>query len=118
MKGIEMSVYFDMFSSWEDVQREFQIKDSEPEVLFAAYEYANYSGDCLVIYQQDGELYLVDASHCSCYGLEGQWHPEETTTDVLRTIVREKEEWGWSDDIEVRHKDAIKAVISKLDGEA
>jgi len=27
--------------------------------------------------------YDVDASHCSCYGFEGQWMPEEVTKEEL-----------------------------------
>lgn len=28
-------------------------------------------------------LYEVNGSHCSCYGLEGQWEEEETTVEAL-----------------------------------
>lgn len=111
-----MSVYHDMFGGWSDVQREFDMNSPEPEeVLFAAYEYANYEGDCLVLYKDGGKLWLVNGGHCSCYGLEGQWSPEETTAEVVRTIVREKNEWGWRDDVEVRHKDALLKVCERLE---
>jgi hypothetical protein len=33
----------------------------------------------------DGELYENHASHCSCYGFEGQWTPESTTVDYLKS---------------------------------
>jgi hypothetical protein len=52
-------------------------------VLFAAYGTDNYSGDAFVLFEQDGKLYEVNGSHCSCYGLEGQWEPEETRLDAL-----------------------------------
>lgn len=31
----------------------------------------------------DGKLWENHASHCSCYGFEGQWSPEETTKEAL-----------------------------------
>lgn len=45
-------------------------------ILFASYSYENYSGDAWVLFEQDGALFEVNGSHCSCYGLEGQWEPE------------------------------------------
>lgn len=53
------------------------------EVLFAAYTYEDYSGDALVVFRKDGRLFEVNGGHCSCYGLEDQWSPEETTTEAL-----------------------------------
>lgn len=46
-------------------------------VLFASYGQDNYSGDAWVLFEQNNKLYEVNGSHCSCYGLEGQWEPEE-----------------------------------------
>ena len=54
------------------------------EILFASYGYENYSGDAFVLFRRDGKLYEVNGGHCSCYGLEGQWEPEETTIEALR----------------------------------
>lgn len=81
-----MKVYFDLFECKEDVLREFQI-DSEQlegcEILYAWYGYSDYSGDTHVIFRKDGKLYEVNGGHCSCYGLEEQWTPEETTVAAL-----------------------------------
>ena len=33
----------------------------------------------------DGELYEVHGSHCSCYGFEGQFEPEETSVEYLKS---------------------------------
>lgn len=53
---------------------------TDPQVLFASYGTQEaYSGDAIVIYSDNGRLYEANGSHCSCYGLEGQWHPEETS---------------------------------------
>jgi hypothetical protein len=54
------------------------------KVLFASYEYEDYSGYALVLYSQNEKLYEVNGSHCSCYGLEGQWEPEETNVSALK----------------------------------
>lgn len=54
------------------------------EILLASYSYANYSGDAFVLFRRDGKLYEVNGGHCSCYGLEGQWEPEETSVEALR----------------------------------
>lgn len=56
---------------------------TEEEVLLAYYTYEDYSGSAFVLYQKDGKLFEVHGSHCSCYGLEGQWEPEETTYAAL-----------------------------------
>ena len=31
----------------------------------------------------DGKLYIVDGSHCSCYGFEGQFETDETEIEYL-----------------------------------
>lgn len=54
------------------------------DVLFASYCQGNYSGDAFVLFRKDGKLYEVNGGHCSCYGLEGQWDPEETSIEALR----------------------------------
>lgn len=49
------------------------------EILLASYTYEDYSGDAFVLFNHDGKMYEVNGSHCSCYGLEEQWIPEEVT---------------------------------------
>ena len=58
-----------------------QLKDAT--IHLAWYGYGSYCGESLVIYEKDGRLYEVNASHCSCYGLKGQWKPEETSWAAL-----------------------------------
>lgn len=52
-------------------------------ILFASYGQDNYFGDAWVLYEKDGKLYEVNGSHCSCYGLENQWNPEEVMLKEL-----------------------------------
>src|SRR5574343_324534 len=55
---------------------EEKLKEFEKiKILFASYTYQNYEGNAFVLFEQDGELYEVNGSHCSCFGLETQWNP-------------------------------------------
>jgi len=56
---------------------------NDKNILFASYGTDNYSGDAFVLFEKDGKLYEVNGSHCSCYGLEGQFEPEETTLEAI-----------------------------------
>lgn len=53
------------------------------EVLLASYGSEGYEGSAFVLFRKDGRLYEVHGGHCSCYGLEGQWEPEETSPLAL-----------------------------------
>jgi hypothetical protein len=53
-------------------------------ILFASYNYANYEGDAWVLLEKEGKLFEVNGSHCSCYGLEGQWDPEQVSLEELK----------------------------------
>jgi hypothetical protein len=46
-----------------------------------------------VLFQRDGKLYEVSAGHCSCYGLEGRWEPDEVTWDQLAMRFNDKTEF-------------------------
>lgn len=59
------------------------------EILLASYGTPSYEGYGFVLFRRDGKLFEVNGSHCSCYGLEGQWDPEEVTVDELRHRIKE-----------------------------
>lgn len=61
---------------------------TEEELLFASYGGGSYEGDAHVVFERNGRLYEAHGSHCSCYGLEGQWAPEETTWAALAMPAR------------------------------
>lgn len=64
---------------------EYHLKTWEPiNILFASYGTGSYEGDAFVLTERDGKLFEVNASHCSCYGLENQFDQEETNLDVLK----------------------------------
>lgn len=109
-----MSVYFDIFSSWRDVQREFGMNEPEPDVLFAAYEYESYSGEALVVFRRGGELWTVHGSHCSCYGLEEQWSPDQATPQQLRHMVSASHD-EWFDALITRYKAELLEVCDRVE---
>jgi predicted nucleic acid-binding Zn finger protein len=81
---MEKRVYKEGWSEWNDLRRNFsqtygelakEIPEKEPSKVFAVYDDGGYEGSALVIYVEKRKFYIVEASHCSCYGLEGQWEP-------------------------------------------
>jgi hypothetical protein len=76
--------YDGIFTSWADVQSNFTTNEPEPdEVIWAAYDCADYEGSALVIYRNGDKYFTNSGGHCSCYGLEEQWEPTETTKEEL-----------------------------------
>lgn len=53
------------------------------ELLLASYGTPEYEGYAFVLFRREGKLFEVNGAHCSCYGLEGQWEPEETSIAAL-----------------------------------
>lgn len=79
------AIYFGRFENRGDVEIEYDTKlDKGVEIIVAAYEEGGYDGWSFVLYKdKDGLLFEVNAIHCSCYGLESQFEPEETSIDAL-----------------------------------
>jgi hypothetical protein len=78
--------YHGNWGSAENMLADFSVNDSVLEgakVLYACYDQYDYEGSCYVIFKRDKKLYDVHGSHCSCYGLEGQWEPEETSVEAI-----------------------------------
>ncbi len=80
-----MEVYFGEFSCWQDVLGQFEVsEDPRPDqVIYAVYDAPLYEGYASVIYRVGDRYYWAHGSHCSCYGLEGQWEPEEYSREEL-----------------------------------
>jgi hypothetical protein len=68
------------------------------EILFAAYEQAEYDGHSVVLFERNNILYLVEASHCSCYGLEGLFKPEEVDWGMVITLNSNSFCWSFDPD--------------------
>lgn len=82
-----MHKYFGQWSGRADIVRDFSAADgdvtSEESILFATYDYIDYDGSATVWFEREGQLFEVSGSHCSCYGLEGQWEPGVVTWEAL-----------------------------------
>jgi hypothetical protein len=122
-----VSYYVQEFKSQTDIVDQYsgdgitpeQIQNDllDAEILLAWYGYGSYCGASLVIYRKDGKLYEVNGGHCSCYGLEGQWKPEETSWDALDMRHIAGEEDG-SAEAETRLKELIAAQRESADAAA
>ena len=80
-----MQVFFG-FENANQVFDEYAASETERagiEFIYALNDGEGYEGWSSVIFIKDGVLYEVNGSHCSCYGLEGQWRPEETSFKAL-----------------------------------
>lgn len=99
----ERQVYL---NDWEEggatkMMADFEITADElagATVLVASYTYEHYSGDAYVLFERDGKLFEVEGSHCSCFGLEGQWKPEEAEREAIIHRLT-KGTWGEEDKI-------------------
>lgn len=100
-------LYLGDWSSIEDLKRDYYISEKDVndiEIIVAYYSYENYSGESTVIFEQDGELYEVMGSHCSCYGLEGQWNPVKITIEYLQHKLKEGLKYEWKNDRDIYTK--------------
>lgn len=91
----------DYAGSYNEEERNAILKDLEgAEIVFHDYSYEDYNGSALTIYRKDGKFYHVEGGHCSCYGLEGQWTPEEMPLEALLQFARSTYHFGYdsSDD--------------------
>ena len=64
------------------------IKNLENVEILIAYESVGDWGcdsSSFFLIRIDGVLYENHGSHCSCYGFEGQWSPEETKLQYLKS---------------------------------
>lgn len=87
----------------EELEREFQCQLADDIVIHIAYyESGNWEGYAFVLFEHEGKLWEVNASHCSCYGLEGQWDPEETTVEALQHRIDKGAAFEYFDVAEVQ----------------
>lgn len=90
-----MERYFGL-SDLEDIKNQFELSDdydlTGTEIIYAFYSYENYEGYAQVIFAQNGKLFEVNASHCSCNGLgNGSWGPVETSFKALMNLTTTNE---------------------------
>lgn len=89
---IQEPVFLNAWSNEDEVFKDFATtKGKEVKVLFASYGCDNYEGDAFVLLAENGVLYEASGAHCSCYGLEGQWEPEEVVLEEIEHRLIEGE---------------------------
>jgi len=79
-------------SKLEGLKKDFEINDTDLEgvnIVLASYGNEGYDGSAEVLFEKDDKLYMVGGGHCSCYGLEGQWEPQETTWETIAHLYQE-----------------------------
>lgn len=82
--------YAGSFEKWEDVIANFggECPKKEPRFVFGQYETPSYEGYATVITSPDGKSFdVTEGSHCSCYGLEGQWEPTKHNVSEIRKMM-------------------------------
>jgi hypothetical protein len=85
------------------------------EWIFAYYSYENYEGQSFVLFKKNNQIQEVNASHCSCYGLEGQWKPEPSSFEVIKKRLEDDKYFGasyWGDG-EPRFRDELVKFIDE-----
>ena len=126
-----MGEYHGDFNSWADVREQFEpewknysgelrwgrrqaVPPVEPEaVLYAEYEAEGYEGSAIVIYRQGDRVFEVTGWHCSCYGLEDQWEPEEYDVPTyLAFAERTKDGYGINDEARAVAAAKLKLLVN------
>lgn len=108
-------MFLQNFTCMQDLMDRFQISEDavkDIDVLLAWYGYGDYCGKAFVLFKENGKLFEVHGSHCSCNGIEGQWSPEETTKDALKHFLKEGT-YGYYDGEEL-YKIELEKVIKNL----
>jgi hypothetical protein len=98
----------------EAMAYDFRIEQSQlkgVQVLLAAYTYEDYAGSAFVLFRRRGKLYEVNGSHCSCYGLEGQWDPTEVTKKELMHRIEHGSLGAYYGN---KFADELKSVLKKV----
>jgi hypothetical protein len=90
-------VYLGDWDKLEEVLHDFNVGKAAVEgykVIVACYNTGSYEGDAFVLLKKGRKYYEVNASHCSCYGLEGQFDFEETEPLALKKRCEAEYRYG------------------------
>lgn len=102
--------------NWKEITDAFDIQQNEPdELLFAEYGGGSYDGDAFVAYRNGEKFYTVEGGHCSCFGLEGQWKPEEYTKELFIEILKKRIETNsYDSDYPSMDKETFETILKKV----
>jgi hypothetical protein len=102
---------FDGFADVADLEAGFELGEgylAKVDVRIAIYDLYDYEGSAFVVFfGEDGLLYEVNDSHCSCNGLDN-WSPEATSIAALRTrwsVVNDRQLQAALDELEKNELD-------------
>jgi hypothetical protein len=121
--------YFGSLSSYEELepcwapQENYRPKlpipdfPTDDEILFASYGGRACEGDATVIFERGGKLFEVHGTHCSCFGLEDGWQPEETSWAAL-AMRKRTGEYSWDHFLGDHDADAREAYWALVDAHA
>jgi len=107
------SGYINDSEEYDQVENSIIEKDLEgAELLVSIGNSYGYEEEMLVIYEKDGRLYIVEASHCSCYDFSGQWSPSEYSYKAM--LMRK---WcnGCKEELHLLAGERLATKASKLD---
>lgn len=82
-------VYLGDWNNLDEMLSYFRVDKSAAEgykVIVATYD-CDYDASAFVLLKKGRKYYEVHGSHCSCYGLEGQWDIEESAKLALKHRV-------------------------------
>jgi hypothetical protein len=105
-----MQAFLEGFDSVNEIFERFNQQMDNEIILFGVYDYGNYEGSAWVGFLKDGKLYEVHGSHCSCYGLENQWGPEETSVEEIVYRINN----GGQSSYEEHHEKILKSLNSLI----
>ena len=99
----------EIYNQWQESHYDYDNRQYTYEeipsnilILYDHYTYEDYSGYGHVIcYDTEKDSFFeVFGSHCSCYGLEGQWEPEYCTIEEMvhaaNLRIESEKERGWT----------------------
>lgn len=105
---------FDYGNPTEDECAKLRTELDQYEILLAYESVGSWGCDSssFFLLRKDGKLYENHGGHCSCYGFEGQWEPEETEVEALKR--REYWSLGGYDNSPEQNENEIKNFIGAL----
>jgi hypothetical protein len=93
--GKDMTVYHGNWSDLKSVRSDGWHVPKRAEVIFAKYDQDGYEGSAILVYKLDGKYYTCEGSHCSCYGIDESWSPEEYELPVLIAALEKRKGSAW-----------------------
>ena len=81
----------------EHVFKEFdEVDDKTIKFIYANITDDDYVSSAFILFQQNGKMCEINASHCSCNGYEGQWQPEACSFKELNSRLEHHRPYLWN----------------------